>query len=191
MSAVAPLSHQPRTENSKSGVVQTQVLRQGSKALIVKCAVFVFSLFLAQESADVPSIGSQRKSILGIEPRATDEVARADPGPRQIALSFDAGDGVDALPELLAALRDASVNLRFSSPVNGRSGIRITQNRPWQMGTRSEITAGAIPELTTLSDAIYLGRSSVLTQRSLPTRYQRREPIFHLMLNQHKMATRP
>ena len=39
--------------------------------------------------------------------------------------------------------------------------------------------------------AVYLGRSNVLTQCLLPTRYQCREPIFHLTLNQHKMATRP
>lgn len=73
----------------------------------------MFWLLPTLESAGTGSIGNERKSMLGVKPSATDEVVRVTQKRGQIALTFDAGDGVDALPELLAALRDASVKCTF------------------------------------------------------------------------------
>ena len=50
---------------------------------------------------------------LGSQVRPLSEIVRGAPGRRQIALTFDGGSSADALPELLAALRGASVKCTF------------------------------------------------------------------------------
>jgi peptidoglycan/xylan/chitin deacetylase (PgdA/CDA1 family) len=83
------------------------------KALLLQSFVFLFSLSPTLESAGDGLILNQRKPMLGLEPHTTDEAVRVAPGRRQIALTFDAGDGVEALPELLASLWNASVKSTF------------------------------------------------------------------------------
>jgi peptidoglycan/xylan/chitin deacetylase (PgdA/CDA1 family) len=65
------------------------------------------------EAAQVESFDNQHGPILGAQVRPLSEVVRGAPGRRQIALTFDGGSGADALPELLAALRDASAKCTF------------------------------------------------------------------------------
>ena len=61
------------------------------------------------------SLYSEFEQILneGSQVRPLSEVVRGAPWRRQIALTFDGGSGADALPELLAALRGASVKCTF------------------------------------------------------------------------------
>jgi len=82
-------------------------------ALILESAAFMPSLLPGLETAKLGSLNSQRGSTLGLGLRTLSEVVRGARGRRLIALTFDAGDGVDALPELLAALRNASVKCTF------------------------------------------------------------------------------
>lgn len=73
----------------------------------------MLSILPGLEAAHVTSLNNQRPSMLRLEGPTLSESARAAPGKRQIALTFDAGDGVDGLPELLAALRTTSVKCTF------------------------------------------------------------------------------
>jgi Polysaccharide deacetylase len=82
-------------------------------ARILKSTAFMFSLLPGLEATNVGSLNNEQESMLGRGIRPMNEVVRGAPGRRQIALTFDAGAGADALPELLAALRHASVKCTF------------------------------------------------------------------------------
>ena len=128
-------------------------LRQAHfEALILESAVFMFWLLPTLASAGTGSIGSERKSMLEIKPSATGEVVRVTPKRRQIALTFDAGDGVDALPELLAALRDASVKSTFF--LTGEWAKRYLNSAKQIVADGHEIGnhSWSHPDLTRLSD---------------------------------------
>jgi len=122
------------------------------KALMLAGAVFMFSLLPTLESACAGSIGNQWKSMLRVAPNATGEVVRVAPGRMQIALTFDAGDGVDALPELLTALRDASVKSTFF--LTGEWAKRYLNSAKQIVADGHEIGnhSWSHPDLTTLSD---------------------------------------
>ena len=65
------------------------------------------------EAPQVESFNNQQGPFSGSQVRPLSEVVRGAPGRRQIALTFDGGSSADALPELLAALRGASVKCTF------------------------------------------------------------------------------
>lgn len=82
-------------------------------ARILKTTAFMLSLLPGLEATNVGSLNNERGSMSGRGIHPMNEVVRGAPGRRQIALTFDAGAGADALPELLAALRHASVKCTF------------------------------------------------------------------------------
>lgn len=76
-------------------------------------AALVLWVLTGLEAAQAKSSHEQQGSTSGSQVRPLSEIVRGAPGRRQIALTFDCGGGADALPELLAALRDASVKCTF------------------------------------------------------------------------------
>ena len=85
------------------------------KAVKMFCGLLALMLRILAgvEAPQVESFNNQQGPISGSQVRPLSEVVRGAPGRRQIALTFDGGSRADALPELLAALRGASVKCTF------------------------------------------------------------------------------
>ena len=100
------------------------------------------------------SLYSEFEQILneGSQVRPLSEVVRGAPWRRQIALTFDGGSGADALPELLAALRGASVKCTFF--LTGEWVQRYPNSAKQIVTDGHEIGnhTWSHPDLTTLSD---------------------------------------
>jgi hypothetical protein len=82
-------------------------------ARVLESIALMFLLLPRLEAINVGSLNNETGSMLGHGIHPINEVVRGAPGRLQIALTFDAGAGADALPELLAALKDASVKCTF------------------------------------------------------------------------------
>jgi len=121
-------------------------------ARILKSTAFMFSLLPGLEATNVGSLNNERESMLGRGIRPMNEVVRGAPGRRQIALTFDAGAGADALPELLAAFRHASVKCTFF--LSGEWVQRYPNSAKQIVADGHEIGnhSWSHPDLTTLSD---------------------------------------
>jgi peptidoglycan/xylan/chitin deacetylase (PgdA/CDA1 family) len=121
-------------------------------ARILKSTAFMFSLLPGLEATNVGSLNKDRGSMLGRGIHPLNEVVRGAPGRRQIALTFDAGAGADALPELLAALRDESAKCTFF--LIGEWVQRYPNSIKQIVADGHEIGnhSWSHPDLTTLSD---------------------------------------
>jgi hypothetical protein len=121
-------------------------------ARILESIALTFLLLPRLEAINVGSLNNEPGSMLGHGIHPINEVVRGGPGRLQIALTFDAGAGADALPELLAALKDASVKCTFFP--TGEWVQRYPSSVKQIVAARHEIGnhAWSHRDLTTLSD---------------------------------------